>query len=55
MASELEEKYKIKTRVVAVDFNNADLVQQKIADGIKVSFNETLRGTSVKKSILKHI
>lgn len=35
VAAEVEEKYKVKTRVIAVDFTDADLVFDKINEGIK--------------------
>lgn len=35
VAAEIEEKYKVKTRVIAVDFNDADTVFDKISEGIK--------------------
>ena len=38
MAKELEEKYKIETRVIAVDFTEPDSVHNKISEGIKVIF-----------------
>ena len=39
MAKDLEEKYKIETRVIAVDFTEPDSVFNKISEGIKVIFN----------------
>jgi 17beta-estradiol 17-dehydrogenase / very-long-chain 3-oxoacyl-CoA reductase len=35
VAKELEEKYKVKTRVIAVDFTEADSVYDKISQGIQ--------------------
>ena len=39
VAKELEEKFKIETRVIAVDFTEPDSVHNKISEGIKVIFN----------------
>ena len=39
VAKELEEKYKIETRVIAVDFTEPDSVHNKISEGIKVIYN----------------
>jgi len=35
VASEIENKYKVKTRVIAVDFTEPDTVHQKISEGIQ--------------------
>ena len=39
VAGELESKYKIKTKVVVVDFTEAQTVYDKVLDGIKVGWS----------------